>query len=246
MVKWKDLTQLQKRRYLEKSRSLIFPLTCLILILSFRSDLHDFAISTGIRLHSVYLFSLAGSLVWIVYTVIQLIADIFYAPTAQENNVEHQQAISPSQTVEQYKQALETDRHLTKLNWQIASIFLAGILTGLGLTLPQIFSPTWTSKASSGYPAVIVSALGLVTLCSWFLFVRRNRDFSNIALTAARKLETDYGQLNIMRMVERDGMVLIDGKELRISGPNGYTLVRMIVLTFMIVLSGVIVLSLRK
>jgi hypothetical protein len=77
--------------------------------------------------------------------------------------------------LEEYKQAVEYDRHLTSLNWQIAAIFFGGILIGLGQAVTGRF--LLDRIAALG----VIAGLGIVLVLGWFFLVSRNRHLSGIA-----------------------------------------------------------------
>lgn len=87
--------------------------------------------------------------------------------------------------LEEYRQALEYDRSATSLNWQMASILIAGVIAGVAFSYQSKY-------------AFLVSAFGIVFVFIWFLFVRRNREIINVALKRAgdRKLKDTINGTN--------------------------------------------------
>ncbi len=136
---------------------------------------------------------------------------------------------------EQYRQALEMDRHLTTLNWQIASILIAGVTAALALTLSR-----GSDDRPFGPASVLVSFLGIIAVSAWFLLVRRNRDIAKVAISTARQLEAS--PMGLVTRVDnaRTGTIKIDGELFAIRRPEGYTVVSIMVLMFIGVLAVVI------
>jgi uncharacterized membrane protein len=136
--------------------------------------------------------------------------------------------------LEEYRQAFEMDRHLTSLNWQMASILIAGVLAGLALTVPS------HSKSFSA-STLAISFLGLVGVVSWLCFVKRNRDIVNSALIRAREIEASHPDAE-KRLLTRG--LKATGKPEReevIRGPDGFTIVRFLAFSFIFVLSVIMV-----
>ncbi len=73
--------------------------------------------------------------------------------------------------------------HLTSLNWDIGAILIAGSLTAVGLGL----------QSKQTYPTILLTLGAIIAIITWFLFVRRNRDFGAVANTVMMNIEYQLG-----------------------------------------------------
>jgi len=78
-----------------------------------------------------------------------------------------------------YKEANAYGMHLTKINWDIGVILIAGSLTAVGLGL----------QSKQTYPTIILTIGAIISIIVWFLFVNRNRDFAKASNDVMEKKE---------------------------------------------------------
>jgi hypothetical protein len=87
--------------------------------------------------------------------------------------------------IEQYRQSLEYVRHLDSLNWQIASILVAGVLIALGQSLQGNPNPPYPLSVR------IIATLGVYAVFMWLLLVSRDYQVSNAVQSIAMHIEND-------------------------------------------------------
>jgi hypothetical protein len=131
--------------------------------------------------------------------------------------------------LEEYRQILEMDRHLTSLNWHIASILLGGVLAALGFTLSRNSNPF-------DIATLFIAILGCFGVSFWFLFAKRNHEIVRCGLIRAREIERFYrSPTHGGRFLNRGHKATQrDGEEDEIiHRPFGFTVLKLLTITFL-------------
>jgi hypothetical protein len=112
----------------------------------------------------------------------------------------------------EYRAANAYSIHLTELNWQGGAILIGGSLAAVGATLI-------TGKP---IPEMLVTSASMVAIIAWILFLRINRDYSKIATTRMRMIETELGlgQLGFRSLIDYGSKTPTAPPDWRISRPN--------------------------
>jgi multisubunit Na+/H+ antiporter MnhF subunit len=131
------------------------------------------------------------------------------------------------------------------LNWQVASVLLAGIIVALGLSLSRPVANPFDIVTA------IVSFLGIVAVSAWYLLIRRNRDYSPLALARARQIAEKYGGTFIRNAHDARNQRLeltIDGapEPFSIGRPKGSSVLKFTVILFLTVLGATMLYSLIR
>jgi len=92
----------------------------------------------------------------------------------------------------EYAAANRYCQHLTEINWQLGSILIGGSLAAVALSL--------TAK-HAGLAPIFIAAGAIVSISSWFLFLKRNRDFSKVANARMWWIEQELG-LELLRRLQ--------------------------------------------
>lgn len=170
-------------------------------------------------------------LTWALCGVMQAILNYYYVDDSQQNASEDRPATN-SMLLEEYRQTFEIDRHLTSLNWQIASIFVAGVFLAIGTVLAKR-----PARPPFGPSLGIIALLGIIVMVTWYLFVRRNREIVNIALARAQQIEAHPdGLVTKMRSAGKHGRVRVGNRLIFVPSPSGFTTVQLFVSSFLIAL----------
>ncbi len=78
-----------------------------------------------------------------------------------------------------YREANAYSMHLTKLNWDMGAILIAGSLVAVGAGL----------QSKQTYPAIFLAIGAIISIIVWFLFLKRNHDFGNISNEVMERIE---------------------------------------------------------
>jgi hypothetical protein len=130
--------------------------------------------------------------------------------------------------LKEYEEANTYAMHLNTLNWQVGSILIGGSLAALAGSLVVIAQ---MSEPNVVLVPTFVSFVAIIALVSWLLLIRRNGDFSEIAVNRIIEIEKELG-LSFQRheqWARYHGQTIIDGRPLRLSGPRGFHIVLFLV-----------------
>jgi len=110
-----------------------------------------------------------------------------------------------------YKEANAYSMHLTSLNWEIGSILIAGSLAAVGLSL----------QSKETIPTILLIIGAIIAILTWFLFLRRNRDFGEIAANTMIRIE-----YRLSLGVNWGVQTSIRAQTKQVHGPSGYKTAR--------------------
>lgn len=120
----------------------------------------------------------------------------------------------------EYTAAIKYAVHTTEINWQVGSILIGGSLAAVALTV----------SSRTRVPSILVSLSAIVAITSWFLFLRRNRDFADITANRMRAIEVQLG-------IGWGLWNVLGNQRQAIHGPTGYSTARFLAGGLIILLS---------